>query len=74
MVKTTAPYQILGYKILELVVKSKPIFSSDNDDLCLTSISRSSNPVLAKKKPTPELRSSHQPVFRYRILMRMRKK
>jgi hypothetical protein len=45
MVKTTAPYQIPGYKTLELVVESEPIFSSDYYNS--TSISESSNPVMA---------------------------
>jgi hypothetical protein len=32
MIKTTAPYQLPGYKTLELVVISEPISSSDNYD------------------------------------------
>jgi hypothetical protein len=32
IIKITAPYQILGYKILELVVESKLIFMSDYYD------------------------------------------
>jgi hypothetical protein len=47
MIKTTTPYQILGYKTLELVVKSQPISSSDHYDLCPTSIPESNNPVLS---------------------------
>jgi hypothetical protein len=48
MIKITTPYQLLGYKILELVVESEPIFGSDNYDL--TSISESSNPVMAEER------------------------
>jgi hypothetical protein len=48
MIKTTTLYQLPGYKILELVVESEPIFSSDNYDP--TSISRSSNPVMTEKR------------------------
>jgi hypothetical protein len=48
MIKTTAPYQLPGYKTLELVVISEPISSSDNYDP--TSIPGSSNPVTAKEK------------------------
>jgi hypothetical protein len=48
MIKTTASYQLPGYKILELVVESEPISSSDNYDP--TSISGSSNPIMAKKR------------------------
>jgi hypothetical protein len=47
MIKITAPYQLPGYKTLELVVLSEPISSSDNYDL--TSIPGSSNPVMAEK-------------------------
>jgi hypothetical protein len=48
MIKTTAPYQLPGYRTLELVVESEPIFSSDN--YYPTSISGSSNPVMAEEK------------------------
>jgi hypothetical protein len=48
MIKTTAPYQLSGYKTLELVVESEPISSSDNYDP--TSISGSSNPVMAGER------------------------
>jgi hypothetical protein len=48
MIKTTAPYQLPGYKTLELVVESEPIFSSDYYDP--TSIPRSSNPVIAEER------------------------
>jgi hypothetical protein len=48
MFKTTASYQLPGYKTLELVVESEPISNSDNYDL--TSISRSTNPVMAKER------------------------
>jgi hypothetical protein len=48
MIKTTAPYQLPGYKTLELVVISEPISSSDNYDP--TSIPESSNPVMAEER------------------------
>jgi hypothetical protein len=48
MIKTTAPYQLPGYKILELVVIYEPISSSDNYDP--TSIPESSNPVMAEER------------------------
>jgi hypothetical protein len=48
MIKTTAPYQLSGYKTLELVVESEPISSSDNCDP--TSILESSNHVMAEKR------------------------
>jgi hypothetical protein len=48
MIKTTTPYHLPGYKTLELVVESEPIFSSDNYDP--TSISGSSNSVMAKER------------------------
>jgi hypothetical protein len=48
IVKTTASYQISGYKTLELVVEYEPIFDSDHYDPCLTSISESSNPILTE--------------------------
>jgi hypothetical protein len=48
MIKTTAPYEIPGYKTLELVVKFEPIFSSDHYDL--TSIPENSNSVLAEER------------------------
>jgi hypothetical protein len=48
MIKTTAPYQLSGYKILELVVESELISSSDNYDP--TSIPGSSNIVLAEER------------------------
>jgi hypothetical protein len=48
MIKTTAPYQLSGYKTLELVVESEPISSSDNYDP--TSIPGSSNPVMAEER------------------------
>jgi hypothetical protein len=44
MIKTTAPYQIFGYKTLELVVESELIFSSDYYDP--TNIPQSSNSVM----------------------------
>jgi hypothetical protein len=48
MIKITAPYQLPGYKTLDLVVESEPIFSSDYYDP--TSIPRSSNSVMVEKK------------------------
>jgi hypothetical protein len=48
MIKIIAPYQLFGYKTLELVVISEPISRSDNYDL--TSILRSSNPVMAEER------------------------
>jgi hypothetical protein len=48
MIKTTASYQLLGFKTLELVVISELISSSDNYDP--TSISGSSNPVMAEER------------------------
>jgi hypothetical protein len=45
MVKTIVSYQIPGYKTQELVVESELIFSSDYYNL--TTISESSNPVMA---------------------------
>jgi hypothetical protein len=48
MIKTTALYQLPGYKTLELVVESKLIFNSDYYDL--TSIPGSSNPVMTEER------------------------
>jgi hypothetical protein len=48
IVKTTTPYQISGYKTLELVVEYEPISDSDHYDPCLTSIPESSNPILTE--------------------------
>jgi hypothetical protein len=48
MIKITAPYQLSGYEILELVVKSEPISRSNNYDP--TSISGSSNSVMAEER------------------------
>jgi hypothetical protein len=48
MIKTTAPYQLSGYKTLELVVISESISSSDNYDQ--TSIPESSNPVMTEER------------------------
>jgi hypothetical protein len=50
MIKTTAPYQMLRYKTLELVVESQPISSSDHYDPCPTNIPGSSNPILAEER------------------------
>jgi hypothetical protein len=48
MIKTKALYQLPGYKILELVVISESISSSDNYDL--TSIPGSSSPVMVEER------------------------
>jgi hypothetical protein len=48
MVKTTAPYQISGYKTIEQVVKSEPMFSFDHYNP--TDIPRSSNLVVAEER------------------------
>jgi hypothetical protein len=48
MIKITAPYQLSGNKILELIVESEPIFNSDNYDT--TSIPENSNPVMAEER------------------------
>jgi hypothetical protein len=48
IIKTTALYQLPGYKTLELVVESELISNSDYYDP--TSISRSSNPVMAEER------------------------
>jgi hypothetical protein len=48
MIKTTAPYQLLGYKTLELIVEFEPISSYDYYDPI--SISGSSNPIMAEKR------------------------
>jgi hypothetical protein len=47
MIKITSPYQIPGYKTLELVVESELISRSDYHDP--TSIPRSSNPVMTEE-------------------------
>jgi hypothetical protein len=58
MIKTTAPYQLPGYKTLEIVVISEPIFSSDNYDP--TNIPGSSNPVMAEERTHSRARSAVQ--------------
>jgi hypothetical protein len=60
MVKTTALYQIPGYKILELVVKSESIFSSDHYDP--TSTLENSNPVMTEERT--HSRAREQPLSR----------
>jgi hypothetical protein len=63
MIKTTSPYQLSGYKTLELVVISEPISSSDNYDP--TSIFESSNLVMAEERThsrVQEQRPSRIPV------------
>jgi hypothetical protein len=54
MIKTTAPYQLPQYKILELVVESEPISGSDNYNP--TNISKSSNPVMAEERTHSRVR------------------
>jgi hypothetical protein len=58
MIKTTTPYQLPGYKTLEIVVISEPIFSSDNYDP--TNIPGSSNPVMAEERTHSRARSAVQ--------------
>jgi hypothetical protein len=48
MIRTTALYQLSGYKTLELVVESEPISSSDYYDP--TGIPGSSNTVMAEER------------------------
>jgi hypothetical protein len=48
MIKTTALYQIPGYKILELVVETEPLFRYDYYDP--TNIPGSSNSVMAEER------------------------
>jgi hypothetical protein len=48
MIKIIAPYQLPGYKTLELVVECEPIFSSDYYEP--TSIPESSNLVMTEKR------------------------
>jgi hypothetical protein len=63
MIKTITPYQLPGYKTLELVVISELISSSDNYDP--TSILGSSNLVMAEERThsrAREQRSSRIPV------------
>jgi hypothetical protein len=47
MSKTTVPYQLPGYKTLELIVESELISGSNNYDP--TSIPGSSNPIMAEE-------------------------
>jgi hypothetical protein len=63
MIKTTAPYQLPGYKIQELLVESELISGSNNYDP--TSILESSNPIMAEERThsrAREQRSSRAPV------------
>jgi hypothetical protein len=63
MIKITAPYQLLGYKILELAVISESISNYDNYDP--TSIPESSNPVMDEERTHSRAReqgSYHIPV------------
>jgi hypothetical protein len=52
-------------KILELVVESEPIFGSDNYDP--TSISGSSNPVMAEERTHSQLESNDHPMLQYKM-------
>jgi hypothetical protein len=57
MIKISAPYQMLGFKILELLVESQSIFSSDRYNLYMISIFGSSNSVSTEEKnPLPSPR------------------
>jgi hypothetical protein len=57
MIKISAPYQMLGFKILELLVESQSIFSSYRYNLYPISIFGSSNSVSTEEKnPLPSLR------------------
>jgi hypothetical protein len=60
MIKTTAPYQILGYKTLEIVVESEPISSNDYYDP--TSIPENTNLVMVEK--ITQSRAREQPSSR----------
>jgi hypothetical protein len=63
MIKTIAPYQLLGYKTLELVVESELISCSNYYDP--TSIPESNNPVMAEERThsrAREQRPSRVPV------------
>jgi hypothetical protein len=60
MIKITALYQILRYKILELVVESELISNSDYYDP--TSISESMNPSMAEERT--HSRTQEQPPSR----------
>jgi hypothetical protein len=70
MIKTTFPYHLPGYKILELVVESELISSSDNYDP--TSIPGSSNPVMAEERTHSRAREQRPSRVRYKIWMWMR--
>jgi hypothetical protein len=63
MIKITAPYQIPGYKTLELVVESELIFSSNYYDP--TSIPESSNLVMVEERT--HSRTREQPPSRIPI-------
>jgi hypothetical protein len=54
MIKTTAPYQLSGYKTLKLVVESELISSSDYYDP--TNIPGSSNSVMAEERTHSQAR------------------
>jgi hypothetical protein len=60
MIKITAPYQIYGYRTLELVFKFEPIFNSDYNDP--TNIPESSNLVMAEERT--HSRAQEQPPSR----------
>jgi hypothetical protein len=50
IIETTAPYQIPGYKILELIDESEPISSFDHYNPCPNSIPESSNPIQSEER------------------------
>jgi hypothetical protein len=54
MIKTTALYQLPGYKTLDIVVESEPISSSDYYDPI--SIPESNNPVVAEERTHSRVR------------------
>jgi hypothetical protein len=56
---------MLGYKTLELVVESQPIFSSNCYNPYSTSILESNNPVLAKERT--HYRAREQPPTRVSV-------
>jgi hypothetical protein len=63
MIKITAPYQIYGYRTLELVFKFEPIFNSDYNDP--TNIPESSILVMAEERT--HSRAQEQPPSRITV-------
>jgi hypothetical protein len=74
MIKTTVPYQIPGYKTLELVVESQLVSNSDHYDPCPTSIPKSNNPILVEEITHSQTQEQPPTCIRYKIWMMMRKK